>query len=59
MPDYNQDIRRAIKQSRVRQYEVAKEIGIHPTTFCSWLTFGELSPERKEQIFKAIEQIKQ
>ncbi len=59
MPEYNKDIRQAIRAARVKQYEIAVKIGCHPSTLCSWLNIGELSPERKKQIFKAIEQIKQ
>ena len=59
MPEYNKDIRQAIRQARIKQYEIDVKIGCHPSTLCSWLHIGELSPERKNQIFEAIEQIKQ
>ena len=56
--EYNQDIRQAIKQSRIKQYEIAAKIGCHQSTLCSWLHIGELSPDRKKQILKAIDEIK-
>lgn len=59
MAEYNKDIRQAISRARVKQYEIAVKIGCHPSTLCSWLHFGELSQERKDQIIKAIEQIRQ
>lgn len=58
MPEYNKDIRAAIRGSRLKQYEVAREINVHPTTLCSWLSFGELSAEKKQRIFAAIEKIR-
>jgi len=58
MPEYNQDVRQAIRQARIKQYEIAVKIGCHPSTLCSWLHIGELSPERKNQILKAIDEIK-
>lgn len=56
--EYNQDVRRAIRQSRIKQYEIAAKIGCHQSTLCRWLHIGELSPERKNQILKAIDEIK-
>ena len=58
MPEYNQDVRRAIRQARIKQYEIAVKIGCHPPTLCSWLHTGELSSDRKKQILKAIDEIK-
>ena len=56
--EFNQDIRQAIKQSRIKQYEIAAKIGCHQSTLCSWLHIGELSMDRKKQILKAIDEIK-
>ena len=58
MLEYNKDIRRAMRQARIKQYEIAVKIGCHPSTLCSWLHIGELSPDRKEKILKAIDEIK-
>ena len=58
MPEFNKDIRQAIRHARIKQYEVAREINVHPTTLCSWLSFGELSSEKKQKIFAAIEKIR-
>ena len=58
MPEYNKDVRQAIRQARIKQYEIARTINVHPTTLCSWLSFDELSEEKKRKIFAAIETIK-
>lgn len=57
MPEYNQDVRQAIRQARVKQYEIAAKIHCHPSTLCSWLAFGELTQEKKNQIFNAINEL--
>lgn len=58
MSEYNADIKKAIKRARIKQYEVARKIGRHPSTFCSMLAIDELPQEKKDKIFKAIEEIK-
>jgi len=52
----NTDIRAAIKESKLCQYQVAEKIGISEFTFVRWLR-KELSEERKQQIFTAIREL--
>lgn len=54
----NQDIRIAIAESGLRQWQVAEAIGIADCTFCIWLR-RELSPEKKKLVFEAIEKAKE
>lgn len=53
----NQEIKRAIKESRIMQYEIAAQIGISEYTLCKWFR-KELTPEQQEQILSAIAAIK-
>ena len=52
----NQEIRNLITSNRLRNWEVAKEVGITDTTFSVWLR-TELNDERKERVLKAIEEL--
>lgn len=54
----NQEIRDRIKESRVKQWEVAKAIGISEGTLCIWLR-DELSEERKAQVMEAIRTVEE
>lgn len=49
----NQEIRNAIKAAGVKQWMVAKELGISEYTLVRWLR-DELSEERKKAIYAAI-----
>ena len=50
----NQDIRVKIALSGFSKTEIAKELGIHKTTFSVWLS-DDLTPMRSARIEKAIE----
>lgn len=52
----NTDIRTAIKEKQLCQYQVAEKIGISEFTFVRWLR-KELSEERKQQILTAINEL--
>ena len=54
----NIDIRQEIKKSRFKHYEVAKKLGISETYFCKKLRY-ELTKEEKDEILRAIEELKQ
>jgi predicted XRE-type DNA-binding protein len=54
---FNQDIRKAIKESRVKYYEVADRLGITDSSFSRLLRY-ELDSEYKYEIFKVIEKMK-
>lgn len=58
MTDCNMEIREAIRRSRIKQYEIANKIGVNKSTLNVWLHVKELPPERKEQILRAIDEIK-
>ena len=52
----NLDIRTAIKEHNLKQYQVAEKIGVSEFTFVRWLR-KELPNERKQIIFAAIEEL--
>ena len=55
----NKDIRQAIKNAGLRQWQVATTYkgGVHETTFIKFLR-NELNTEQKEAVYAAIEQAK-
>lgn len=52
----NTEIRQEIKKHRLRNYEVAREIGISEFTFSRWLR-DEMNAERRERVKRAIEKL--
>lgn len=52
----NENVRAAIKKSRLYQWQIAEKIGVSEFTFTRWLR-SELSDERKELILKAIAEL--
>ena len=54
---FNIDIRNAIKNAGLFGYEVAAALRISETSFSRAISRSELTDSRKEQIFKAIEEI--
>lgn len=54
----NQDIRKAIVEAELKQWQVAEALGKADCTFCIWLR-RELSPEKKKLVFEAIEKAKE
>ena len=54
----NQDIRAIIRRADVKQWEVAKALGISEATFIRWLR-GELSEEKRTMIIKAIGKVRE
>jgi len=54
--DMNKDIRDAIKAAWLYQWQVAEACGVSEWTFVRWLRH-ELSEERREAVFKAIEKL--
>lgn len=53
----NQEIRDAIKRSRVKQWEIAQALGVAENTLIRWMRV-ELSEERKAAILAAIEKVR-
>jgi hypothetical protein len=53
----NSEIKRAIKESRIMQYEIAAQMGISEYTLCKWFR-KELTAEQQERILAAIAEIK-
>ncbi|MEL3973045.1 hypothetical protein AAEO50_12235 [Rossellomorea oryzaecorticis] len=53
----NQDVRQAIQEAGLKQWQVAEAYGLHEGNF-SRLLRKELSLEKKAKIFKAINQLK-
>jgi len=54
----NQDLRREIKQSKVKQWEISEVLGIHFTTLTCWLR-KELPETEKAKIREAIKVLKE
>jgi len=54
----NPDVRSAIKKAGLFQWQVADCFGLHDTNF-SRLLRKELPPEKKERIFKIIEELRE
>lgn len=54
----NIDIRMEIMKRGLKNYQVATMLGVTETTFSRWLR-TELPPEKKQEILKAMESIKQ
>lgn len=52
----NQTIREIIYKNRLKNWQVANEIGIYPSTLSVWLR-TELNDERRERVEKALEQL--
>lgn len=53
----NLEIREQLSKKRIKHFELAKALGIHPCTLSHWLE-GELSEEKKKKIQKAIREFK-
>ena len=53
----NMEIRELIEKRRLKFYEVADAMNVHPVTFSRWLQL-EMKPEKKAEVIKAIEGIK-
>lgn len=53
--DKNRDIRKLIARKRLRQYEVADQLGVSEFTLSRWLRC-ELTPERRQKVLDAIDQ---
>ena len=56
MNQNNFDIKIALIKAGVRQYELARALGVSEYTLCRWLR-NELDPERKETILATIQRI--
>lgn len=52
----NIELRNLIIKKRIKFYEIAREVGIAPTTFTVWMR-DELSGEKKAKVIKAIENL--
>lgn len=52
----NKDIRAEIFNHSLRNWQVARVMGVHETTLCRWLR-EEMPPERKERVRKAIRKL--
>ena len=52
----NQEIRDRIKAAGLKQWQVAKKLGVAESTFIRWLR-DELPSDQKEAIFKAIDEL--
>lgn len=52
----NLDIRTLILNNRLRQFMVAKELGVSEFTFSRWLR-EELPPKKKKEVVEAINRL--
>lgn len=53
----NKDIEKPLKKERIFKWQIAKQLGIHKTTFVRWFR-DELTAVQIQQIQIAIEKIK-
>ncbi len=53
----NLEIRQQLNKKRIKHYELAKALGIHPCTLSHWLE-GDLSEDKRKKIQKAIREFK-
>lgn len=53
----NLEIRTEMYKAGIKYYELAKKVGIHPTTLSAWMR-EELDGEHLEQVEEAIEKLK-
>lgn len=51
------NLKNAMKEAKVKQWQVARKLGVSEFTFCRWLR-EELSPERNVQVLAAIDELK-
>ena len=52
----NAEIREKIYELRLKNYEIAAEIGITPETFCRWLQVP-LVPEKRNRVETAMKKL--
>lgn len=52
-----ENLKTTMKDAKVKQWQVAKQMGVSEFTFCRWLR-EELSPERHAQVLAAIDELK-
>lgn len=52
----NLDVRKAIEQKRLKYFEVAAALNIHPATLSRWLQ-TEMPSQKKSKVMKAIKGI--
>ena len=50
----SQEVKNLLHDLRIFQWELAREMGVGEHTLCRWLRDGTLTPEREQQIRKAI-----
>lgn len=53
----NKEVRAEIYKAGFRHWEVAEKVGVSDCSFSVWLRH-ELTPERKERILRAIDELK-
>lgn len=58
MQKRNLDIRTLARVENVKHWQIAEVLGVSEITFSRWLR-KELSPEKKEEIRKAIKEAKE
>jgi len=52
----NLDVRKTIRDNRLRNWEVAEKIGINDATFSRWLRIP-LNDDRKQRVICAIKEL--
>nr|DAG66055.1 MAG TPA: regulatory protein/DNA complex-sensing repressor [Bacteriophage sp.] len=56
MKKANKEIREKLERYRIRQCEIADQIGIADTTLCRWMRV-EMKPDQRAKVEKAINEI--
>lgn len=58
MKQANQELRKVIKQSGIRHWQIADKLGVSANTLCLWLRH-ELPQDKEEAVFNAILEIQE
>ena len=54
---FNLDVRTAVKRAGLFGYEVAAALGISETSFSRKIARGELPPDEKDRVLRAVEKL--
>lgn len=54
----NMEIRKAIENSGIFTWQIAKQLGVHENTFYRWMR-EEITGERREKVLAAIKDIEE
>ena len=50
----NQEVKKAMKEHKVKQWQIAERLGVSEFTLCRWMRH-ELPEEKKRMVLEAVE----